>query len=367
VHLQRLTLQNFRNYSLATIKPGAGSVVLLGANGAGKTNALEALSLFAPGRGLRRAQIKDMARVDGGGQFAIASRFVDASGLETDLSTGTSPGNDLRQVRLSGELLKGAELENLLQVLWLTPQQDGLFLGAAGDRRRFFDRLALTFDPSHNRYVNAYEKAMRGRNKLLEHNAAPAYFKALEQEMAHLAVAVAAGRLTMLRALSSALQAAQSDEFPQPNIEIVGEVEQALLHKSAAEVEDWFEAELHNTRGRDMAAKRSLSGPHRSDFQVMHVMKNMAAEHCSTGEQKALLVSIILAHTELVSARRKDTPTLLLLDEVAAHFDSQRRKALFERLSNMPAQSWLTGTDAPLFEYMQARLMRVEDGQITAL
>ena len=282
---------------------------------------------------------------------------------------GAEPESDQKQLRLSGAPLKGVELESLLKLIWLTPQQDGLFIGPAGDRRRFFDRLALTFDPSHNTHVNAFEKAMRGRNKLLEAGAAPAFFKAVEQEMAHLAVAVAAGRLVMLRALQAEIDAIGDDTtFPKAEIVIEGRLEEALDTKTAVEVEETYQHTLAQNRARDMAAGRTLDGPHRSDFRVFYKSRNMPAEQCSTGEQKALLMNLVLAHASVVSRRSGgEVPTLLLLDEVAAHFDENRRKALFDRLRDIKVQSWITGTDAQIFAPMEAQLFRVETGKITAL
>ena len=367
MYLTRLTLNNFRNYGFASLSPSQGPVVLLGANGAGKTNILEALSFLSPGRGLRRANLRDIPRQDGPASFAVAARFEDDTGLETTISTGMEDGGSERQVRLSGVRLKGAELENLLQVTWLTPQQDGLFLGPAGDRRRFFDRLALTFDPSHNSHVNGFEKAMRGRNRLLEDKAPPAYFRAVEQEMAHLAVIVAAGRLTMLRALQAELESLDDKAFPVPEVEIDGTLERALASETAINVEEAYQKALAEGRGRDMAAGRTLDGPHKTDFLTFHKGRGMAADQCSTGEQKALLINLALAHAGLVSRVRGETPTLLLLDEVAAHLDENRRSALFERLMRIKAQPWLTGTDAHLFADLPSHSFRVEEGRITAV
>ena len=367
MQLTRLTLSNFRNYDFASLSPAHGPVVLLGPNGAGKTNVLEALSLLAPGRGLRRANLKDMPRHGKGSSFAVAARFEDETGLETTISTGVEEGGAERQVRLSGTRLRGAELESLLQVSWLTPQQDGLFLGPAGDRRRFFDRLALTFDPAHNSHVNGFEKAMRGRNRLLEDKAPPAYFRAVEQEMAHLAVIVAAGRLTMLRALQGELATLDDAAFPVPHIEVDGTLERSLQGKAAVAVEEAYQRSLADGRARDMAAGRTIEGPHRSDFLTYHKGRMMPADQCSTGEQKALLINLVLAHAALVCRTRGDSPTLLLLDEVAAHLDASRREALFVRLAAINAQPWLTGTDAHLFAGLPGGRFNVSFGAVTAL
>ena len=316
------------------IEPGAGFVLLFGENGAGKTNLLEAVSLLTPGRGLRGAALGEMARQGGNGGFAVAGRLGDV-----DIGTGTQPAApERRQVRINGAPAAVNSLGEWLSVLWLTPAMDRLFAGSAGDRRRFLDRLVLALDPTHAHHSTRYDAAMRARTKLLAEpeTADAAWLTALEEAMVEHGTAVAEARARTVAALDERLSAAPEDEFARAEIALDGwsasDLRQALLHN----------------RARDAAAGRATEGPHRQDLVVTHRGKRMPAARCSTGEQKALLLGLVLAHAELVAARRGAAP-ILLLDEVAAHLDPKRRAALFARLEGR-GQVWMTGTEAALFE-----------------
>ena len=316
------------------IEPGPGFVLLFGENGAGKTNLLEAVSLLTPGRGLRGAALGEMARQGGNGGFAVAARLGDV-----DIGTGTQPAApERRQVRINGAPAAVNSLGEWLSVLWLTPAMDRLFAGSAGDRRRFLDRLVLALDPTHAHHSTRYDAAMRARTKLLAEpeTADAAWLTALEEAMVEHGTAVAEARARTVAALDERLSAAPEDEFARAEIALDGwsasDLRQALPHN----------------RARDAAAGRATEGPHRQDLAVTHRGKRMPAARCSTGEQKALLLGLVLAHAELVAARRGAAP-ILLLDEVAAHLDPKRRAALFARLEGR-GQVWMTGTEAALFE-----------------
>jgi DNA replication and repair protein RecF len=351
--LVRLSLTDFRNHADAVLAPGPGFVVLSGDNGAGKTNVLEAVSLLAPGRGLRRAPLSDMARQGGSGGFGVAAALADGSAL----ATGTRPdAPERRLVRINGAASAANALAEWLTVLWLTPAMDRLFVEPAGERRRFLDRLALALVPGHARHASRYEAAMRERNRLLtdERPADPDWLAALEVRMAEHGAAIDAARRATVAALRERIAASPESEFPRAGLKIEGWGGDA----------DRLRAELAGGRGRDAAAGRALAGPHRSDLAVMHLEKRQAAHLCSTGEQKALLLGLVLAHAELV-AERAGRPPLLLLDEVAAHLDPGRRAALFERLAS-GGQVWLTGTEPGLFDAIGADATRfhVADGRV---
>jgi DNA replication and repair protein RecF len=399
VPVTRLSLADFRSYADALIAPGPGLVILTGENGAGKTNVLEALSLLSPGRGLRGASLAEMARAGGPGTFAVAARLgpspsgwgaaeagsgdgpaphgsgLGESGVNrsassdqsqphpnpapegeglVDVGTGTSPAvPERRQVRINGAPASANSLAEWLSVLWLTPAMDRLFLEGASGRRRFLDRLALALVPGHAVHAARYEAAMRARNKLLA-EAGPrdeAWLAALEARMAeHGAALVAARRLTAA-ALRERLAEAPEGPFARADLALEGGEEDLLPALAAG-------------RGRDAAAGRTLAGPHRTDLLVTHLGKNEPAERCSTGEQKALLLAIVLAHADLVAERAGRRP-ILLLDEVAAHLDARRRAALFERLAAGGGQVWVTGTERALFAGAGGSRWHVADGALT--
>ncbi len=337
VHVARLSLVDFRCYADARFAAGPGFVLLTGENGAGKTNALEALSLLSPGRGLRGATLGEMARIGGEGGFAVAAR-LDGGGGGVDIGTGTSAGApERRQVRINGAAAAATTLGEWLSVLWLTPAMDRLFAEPASARRRFLDRLVLALRPDHAAHVARYEAAMRARNKLLaEERRDPAWLGALEARMAEHGATIRQARGQAVAALGERLADAPEGPFARATLALEGDAPGDLA------------ALLAQGRARDAAAGRALAGPHRVDLVVSHAGKRRPAALCSTGEQKALLISIVLAHADLVAERTGRRP-LLLLDEVAAHLDPRRRAALFARLEGR-GQVWMTGTEPALFE-----------------
>ena len=364
-----LTLTDFRSYAGLRLEIDARPVVLTGANGAGKTNLLEALSLLSPGRGLRRARLAEMTRLNGGGPWGIAARLQGPGGLN-EVGTALAPveagGGERRQVKIDGDTEAGpSRLAAVLGLSWLTPQMDRLFAEGASGRRRFLDRLVYGLDPEHARRVAAYEKAMRERSRLLKAGRAdPAWLTALEETMAEWGVAVAWARRDAVARLAAALEADRGP-FPRATLAVEGELADWLDQMPAVDAEDRFRTQLAENRGRDAEAGGALAGPHRADLQVGHAVKGMPAGLCSTGEQKALLIAIVLANARLQAARRQAVP-ILLLDEVAAHLDAGRRAALFEATLSLGAQAWFTGTDAGLFEPLgsAAQYYTVRDGRL---
>jgi DNA replication and repair protein RecF len=349
VPVSRLTLTDFRSYASAIVEPGPGFVLLFGENGAGKTNLLEAVSMLAPGRGLRGASLSDMARQSGSGAWAVAGGLG-----EVDLGTGTLPSApERRQVRINGVAASVNSLGEWLSILWLTPAMDRLFTGSAGERRRFLDRLVLALEPGHAHHATRYDAAMRARNKLLaEEQWEEAWLTSLEAAMGEHGAAIAEARARTVAALDAQLGRAPEDEFARAAIALEG-----------WEASDLVSA-LQANRARDAGAGRAIEGPHRHDLAVLHRAKRMPAAQSSTGEQKALLLGLVLAHAELVAERRGEPP-ILLLDEVAAHLDPKRRAALFARLEGR-GQVWMTATEASLFDGIAAASrFLVQPGQIT--
>ena len=347
--LTRLVLTDFRNHATLAIAPGPGFVVLTGENGAGKTNVLEAVSLLAPGRGLRRAGLGEMARQDGPGGFGIASDL----GGDVAIATGTQRNAPERRiVRVQGSAVAATQLAEWLTVLWLTPAMDRLFVEPAGERRRFLDRLTLALSPGHAVHANRYEAAMRARNRLLgeEGRPDPEWLRALEAQMAEHGIAIDLARRDTVAALGLRLVEQPDGPFARAGLDLIG-------WTGAGET---LAADLAQSRARDAAAGRALVGPHRCDLAVTHLGKGQAASLCSTGEQKALLLGVILAHAELVAERTGMTP-VLLLDEVAAHLDPVRRAALFARLGGI-GQVWMTGTEDALFADLGRDALRLTLG-----
>lgn len=356
IWLSRLRLDRFRNYRALDLSAGDRHVVLTGDNGAGKTNLLEAISLLTPGRGLRRAAYSDLAYSGEDGTWAISA---DVHGPDSDVHIGTGlqalvPGAPpQRKTRIDGEAARRSEdLLELIRVLWLTPSMDGLFTGPASDRRRFVDRMVLAIDPEHGRRVSDYERAMRGRNKLLDQGSAdPSWLDGIEEQIATLGTAIAAARQELVGLLSRIITDRPPSEtpFPKAGIALAGFPEDRVEQSAAIDIEDEFLSRLRDGRNRDTAAGRTLIGPHRSDLQVRHVDKDTPAGQCSTGEQKALLIGLTLSHARLVAQATGQRP-VLLLDEVAAHLDSRRRAGLFAELNDLGNQSWMTGTDREPFQ-----------------
>jgi DNA replication and repair protein RecF len=359
--IRRLTLTNFRSYRSLQIGLGERPVVLTGPNGAGKTNLLEAISFLSPGRGLRRATLDEVACIEGDGSWAIAAEVEGALGLAM-LGTGIDPPGsrtegDTRRCRIDREPVASAGAFCAhLNVVWLIPAMDGLFAGPASERRRFIDRLALALDQNHGSRVNGLERSLRARNRLLEDaNPDAQWLAAVEHETAELAVAVAAGRADTVRRLGDALAARRDDSvFPSAHIGLDGWMERALRDTPAIEIEDRYRGVLHANRGRDAAAGRTLEGPHLSDLAVTHAAKGIAAADASTGEQKALLIGLVLAHAGLITELTGHAP-VLLLDDVVAYLDPARRQALYDRLAALGAQVWMTGADPAAFADIVAR------------
>jgi len=370
--LTRLTLTDFRNYAAMRLDPGSGLVALTGPNGAGKTNLIEAVSLLSAGRGLRGALFEDLARQDGQRGWAIAAHVSSPDG-ETRLGTQWTPEaeaqSQTRQVVIDGVPQKSAGiLAHHFRVIWLTPAMDRLFAGPASDRRRFLDRLVTANDPEHASRVLVFEKLMRERNLLLEEPRPDAlWLSGLEAQMAEAAAAIAAARLHAVGALQNHIKfLLKGSAFPASILGLQGDLEDRLATMPAVQAEDEYRRLLLESRGPDKAAGRTLNGPHRSDFLVTHEPKAMAAALCSTGEQKALLIGLILAQASSVTAESGAAP-VLLLDEVAAHLDGVRRAGLFETLRQLGAQSFMTGTDRALFDGLgkTGDFLHVEAGKVT--
>jgi DNA replication and repair protein RecF len=355
----RLTLTNFRNYHAASLDIGAKSIVLMGPNGAGKTNLIEAISFFAPGRGLRRANLDEVAFAEGDGSWAVSAEIEGALGLAT-LGTGIErPPEDgattVRKCRIDREPVgSAAAFADHLRVVWLVPAMDMLFVGAPSERRRFIDRLALAVDAEHGSRVNALERSLRSRNRLLEDTRPdPHWLDAVEHETAELAVAVAGQRVETVRRLEAVLASRKSSAFPPAEIALDGWMEQLIPEHPAIEIEERYRTVLRDNRARDAAAGRTSDGPHLTDLKVIYAHKGIAAADASTGEQKALLIGLVLAHARLIAEMTGLAP-ILLLDEVVAHLDPSRRAALHGELAQLGAQVWMTGADPALFAEVEA-------------
>jgi DNA replication and repair protein RecF len=355
LYVRTLKLTDFRNYARAELKLDARPVVLIGDNGSGKTNLLEAVSLLGSGNGLRSRPYAELCRKDGAGGFAVAAKVVSR---EDDLEIGTGvPSGSIEES-------KGRTVR--------IPAMDGLFTGSASERRRFLDRLVLAVDPKMRSPQGRYDRAMRQRNRLFQmREGSRALFEGLEEQMAEAGTAIAAARLDAIARLAGLIErmreARGDGPFPWAEIALEGRLEEALSRLPATEVEDEFRALLAQGRERDRAAARALEGPHLSDLIVTHGPKNAPAAHCSSGEQKALLIGLILAKAELIK-ELEGAPPLILLDEIAAHLDEARREALFAEISSLGAQAWMTGTDRDLFAAIasQAKIISVRGGSVDA-
>jgi len=379
--IRKLTVSNFRNYSTASLEPSKQMVVLLGNNGAGKTNLLEAISMLSPGRGLRRAQLTQLNRaktdvinknntIEAQRQWAVSVR-VESNGFQTTIGTGcASPPADgksaKRLVKINGDIVKSqTALNDYLSVSWLTPQMDRLFVEGSSQRRRFLDRLVFAFDALHSKRVNRYNHALRERKKLLQSwTQDTSWLNAIENSLAELGVAIALTRQDLIRRLSPII-GKNMGLFPSAFIYMEGEVENWLEGNSALEVEQRFREELKKSRANGFSESNQIPGPHRSEFKCLHSFNKMEASLCSTGEQKALLVSIMLSHAILRKKECGSAP-ILLLDEISAHLDGRRRSSLFELLQDLDSQIWMTGTESGAFSDILkiAEAYNISEGKI---
>jgi DNA replication and repair protein RecF len=364
--LSRLILTHFRSYERAELALDGRPVFLVGPNGAGKTNLLEAVSLLIPGKGLRGSSLAEVGRrlpgEAAGRAWAVAATIVQ-DGEETRLGTGVEQaGAARRTVRVEGEPVPPGRLAEHLRQVWLTPAQDRLFLEGASERRKFFDRLTFAGKPAHAAHANAYDKASRERIRLLSDAAEqgraadPAWLDALEARLAEAGTELALARAETLAALQTEIDTRGERPFPQAKLTLTGEWEQmALAGAEPADIEEKLARALNAARGRDGAAGRALTGPHRGDLAVVHVEKDRPAAECSTGEQKALILNLVLAQAARLARVAGQPAPILLLDEVAAHLDARRRAALFDEIEVLRLQAFLTGTDTVLFEALQGR------------
>ncbi|MBN9044982.1 MAG: DNA replication/repair protein RecF [Rhizobiales bacterium] len=377
VSVRRLKLSRFRNYAELSLPLGPGHVVLTGENGAGKTNLIEAVSFLSPGRGLRRAAYDDVALTgspesgptSGQDGFAIHATLDCMIYGEAEIGTGTAgAGEGGRKVRINGVAASGDELLDYARILWTVPAMDGLFTGGASERRRFLDRMVLAIDTAHGKRVLDYEKAMRSRNRLLSDGSSDAqWLDAIESQMAELGTAIAAARAEALRLIAAMIERLPAHgPFPKADCFLEGALEQRIGVEAALDLEEDFRRNLRDGRARDRAAGRTLDGPHRTDLLIQHRPKAMPAALCSTGEQKALLIGLVLAHARLTGELSGMAP-ILLLDEIAAHLDTGRRAALFGILDDLGGQTFMTGTDRALFEALagDAQFFNVSGGKLT--
>lgn len=353
--LKSLKLQHFRCYHALSLENlSQGMIAITGENGAGKTNILEAISLLSPGRGLRGARVMDIQQANHQEPWAVAGLIQGKYGEETRLGTGLDPnsktGAEKRTIRINGQNQKGQNsLGQYVSCVWLTPQMDRLFIDSARERRKFLDRLVFAFDPGHAGRVTRYDNALSQRSKLLRDGLTDnAWIGGLEKQMAETGIAIAAARLDFVQRLQTACNNGDHTHFPLAQCGVTGLIENLLQSHTALDVEERFLTELAQSRNKDGITGGAQNGPHKSDLSVIFDAKNMDARQCSTGEQKALLIGIILAHARLVKAER-GTPPILLLDEVPAHLDDARRGALYEILHIIGAQCWMTGTERTLF------------------
>jgi DNA replication and repair protein RecF len=373
LHVSALKLIDFRNYISLRLAFDASPVVLVGDNGSGKTNLLEAVSLLGAGHGLRGRPYSELARKNSAGGFAIAATVMSRHG-KVDIGTGFRPGpreeGAGRTVRIAGKEQSSGALGDYVKHVFLIPAMDGLFTGSASERRRFLDRLVLAIDPKMRKPLGRYDRAMRQRNRLFQmREYSRALFDGLEEQMAEAGVAIAAARLDAVERLTALIEETHEARgeglFPHAVLALHGTLETELTQRPATEVEDVFRILLEEGRGRDRAASRTLEGPHLSDLLVVHGPKNAPAAQCSSGEQKALLLGLVLAKAELIKSLEGTSP-LVLLDEVAAHLDQARREALFGEILRLEAQAWMTGTDQDLFSPIakDAQILTVRSGKI---
>jgi DNA replication and repair protein RecF len=375
LYVEELKLANFRNYERAAVSLDERPVVLVGDNGSGKTNLLEAVSLLGSGQGLRGRPYDELTRKDGPGGWAVAATVTSLEGV-VDIGTGfglTGPSQGTgRSVRIAGKDQSAGALADYMQLVWVIPEMDGFFTGPASERRRFLDRLMLAIDPKMRGPRGRYDRAMRQRNRLFQmREGSPSLFAGLEEQMAEAGVAIGAARLDAVTRLSALIQSTHEARgpgpFPYAVLTLEGTIERALMERPAVEVEDDYVSLLSEARERDRLAGRALAGPHLSDLIVCHGLYNAPAGDCSSGEQKALLLGLVLAKAKLIRELSGAAP-LVLFDEVAAHLDHARKEALFDEILDLKAQAWMTGTDRSTFAPIasQAQILAVNRGRISA-
>jgi DNA replication and repair protein RecF len=374
--INHLTLTDFRSYTHARLETGGRSVYLFGANGAGKTNLLEAISLLSPGKGLRGSSLAEVGRrLPGettGRAWAVAAQVESGDDEPVQLGAGVEVGGATRRiVRVDGETVPPGRLTDHIRPIWLTPAQDRLFLEAASERRRFFDRLVFAGEPSHASHANAYDKAQRERMRLLTdayESGAPAdaaWLMALEARLAESGALMAQARARTLLALQAEIDSRGDRPFPQARLSLTGEWEKlALDGVDFADIELRLATALAAARPRDGAAGRALTGPHRGDLAILHVEKDRPAAECSTGEQKALILNLVLAQAARLSRAESAPNPIVLLDEVAAHLDLTRRAALADEITALKLQAFLTGTDESLFDHLKGRALGVRVSEL---
>jgi DNA replication and repair protein RecF len=369
-YVSSLKFNNFRNYNVLSLEFDSTPVVLTGFNGSGKTNILEAISLMSPGKGFRKIKLNEADMVDNSGQaqlpWSISSK-INKGSEEFLIGTGRERVEDKKRIiKIDGDIVKNqSELTSIFSVMWLIPQMDGLFIGSSSDRRKFLDRLVYNFDPEHASRIYSYEYTMRERAKILQYNSYDgSWVSVLENKMAERAVSIAAARLDTIEHIQAVINESKTP-FPKANIEVKGGVEEIMQNNSALQAEEILKNQFFESRAVDSRSGRTNIGVHRSDFLAFHSEKNMFAALCSTGEQKALLLSIILAEARAKALWKGSVP-VLLLDEVVAHLDESRRNFLFEEVLSMQAQVWMTGTDEELFKEIRdcAQFMSVNDGAV---
>jgi DNA replication and repair protein RecF len=372
VFINKLKLDSFRNYTSLSCEFDQRHVVLTGNNGAGKTNLIEAISFLSPGRGLRRANYTSVGTTGTDGAWSIFAELEGAAGpvsVGTGLQRTALDVETHRKLRINSVQTQSSEdLLDHLRMMWLVPSMDGLFTGPASDRRRYLDRLVLAIDPAHARRVSNFEKSMRSRNKLLnEDNPDFSWLDAVENQMAEHGVAIASARVEVISLLSSLIIKTNDagSPFPDALIQLDGLLETLVPDTAASDLEFKYGNILRDSRRLDAAARRTLQGPHRTDMKVHHQPKSMEAALCSTGEQKALLIGLTLAHARLTGELHGFAP-VLLLDEIAAHLDSKRRSALFDMIDDLGCQAWMTGTDRGLFDVLETRAnyFEIDEGKI---
>ncbi len=363
----QLRLVNFRNYEAVSFEPHKGLNVIIGANGSGKTNLIEAISLFTSGRGLRNAAKGEIGRYYAQKQNCWGAVAIIDDGLQKiTASTGIEHLGANRKVIINGEESKQVDLCGVFNVIWLSPLQDRLLMDGMGERRRFLDRLVFGFDRQHASRIASYEKALRERAKLLlERRLDDAWLLAIEHKIAKKGIAITAARLDVVKRLNDHLKR-QTHQFPKATLFIEGEVERWLQHSPAIEAEDNYIQKLKDTRMSDAQLGMTQVGSHRSNFSVYHLERHMPAQLCSTGEQKALLISIIFANAHLQSEEKGVKP-VLLLDEVTAHLDPSRRAHLFDELGKYGMQVFMTGTEKNLFDSIpaSAKFWKISNGLIS--